>query len=104
MNTERGEKGYFAKGNKGKPKGADNLVTRKAKEIFAEVMAGEVSNVQSALMEVYEKDKAKYIDCLSKLLPYFMPKKVEMDHNIPEDSGIEVVVNVTKDVRNQGKE
>jgi len=74
-----GEATRFKEGNTGKPKGAQNKTTLKAKELFVSVMEGQVENINEALEELREKDNGKYLEVLSKFFPYFIPKKVEMD-------------------------
>ena len=69
----------FKEGNKGKPKGAVNKTTREAKQLFVEIMEGEVDNIKSSLEELRKKDKGRYLEVLSKFFPYFIPKKVEID-------------------------
>lgn len=63
---------------KGKPKGAEAKTTREAKEIFISIMQGEVNNIKTALDKIRSKDPAKYLDVLSKMFPYFLPKKVDV--------------------------
>lgn len=82
--------GKFEKGNPGKPKGAVTKTSLKARELFTSIMEGQMDNVQSALEEVREDDRARYLDLLSKFLPYFIPKKVEID--VPH----EMVINVKR--------
>ena len=67
----------FEAGNKGKPKGAQAKVTKEARLLFIEIMQGQVPHVQEAF-EKLKSDPEKYINCLSKLFPYFMPKKLDM--------------------------
>lgn len=80
----------FQKGNKGKPKGAVNKATRKAKELFLEIMDGEVDNIKNSLDELRKKDKGRYLEVLSKFFPYFIPKKVEID------TPGEIIINVKR--------
>lgn len=80
----------FQKGNKGKPKGAVNKATRQAKELFLEIMDGEVDNIKNSLDELRKKDKGRYLEVLSKFFPYFIPKKVEID------TPGEIVINVKR--------
>ena len=70
--------GNFKPGNPGKPKGAVAKTTAKGRELFLEVMEGQIDHVEEALTTVKQRDPAKYLDLLSKLLPYFMPKKVDV--------------------------
>jgi hypothetical protein len=69
----------FKEGNRGKPKGAVNKTTREAKQLFVEIMEGEVDNIKNSLEELRKKDKGRYLEVLSKFFPYFIPKKVEID-------------------------
>ncbi len=73
-------KGAFKKGDKRprKPKGAENKVTKEARELFKDIMEGEIIHVQESFQKVRQKNPAKYLDCLSKLMPYFLPKQVDL--------------------------
>lgn len=79
---------HFEKGNAGKPKGAVNKATQQARELFTTIMEGEVDNIQESLEKVRKKDHGRYLDVLSKFLPYFIPKKVEL--NTPTDITINI--------------
>lgn len=68
----------FKAGNPGKPKGAEAKTTKAAKELFVNIMQGEVSNIKDSLDKVRKKDPARYLDTLSRLFPYFMPKQVDI--------------------------
>jgi hypothetical protein len=70
----------FEKGQKktgGKQKGYTDATVQTARQRFVEICEGQNENVQSALEEVRKKDPAKYLDIMSKLAQYFVPKKVE---------------------------
>lgn len=82
-------KKLFTKGNTGKPQGAENKTTKAARELFVEIMEGQVDNIQNALEEIRKKDKYKYLEVLSKFFPYFIPKKVDL--TIPSQTTIKVV-------------
>ena len=68
----------FEKGNPGRPKGILNKSTAKGRELFMQIMEGQIDHVEGALQVVKMEDPAKYLDLISKLLPYFMPKKVDV--------------------------
>jgi hypothetical protein len=69
----------FKEGNSGKPKGAKNKVTKASKELFLQIMDGEVENIKASLDRIRSKDPAMYLQTLSKFYPYFMPRKLEID-------------------------
>lgn len=73
------ESTQFKSGNTGKPKGAENKTTRKAKELFVSIMEGEVDHIKTSLDKIRKSDPALYLATLSKFYPYFMPKKLEVD-------------------------
>lgn len=75
MTFKKGESGNPA----GKPKGAEAKTTKEAKEIFISIMNGEIDHIQDSLDKIRKNDPAKYLDVLSKLFPYFMPKQVEIN-------------------------
>jgi hypothetical protein len=80
----------FEKGKApGKPKGATNKIDKAAKELFLEIMEGEVDHIKDSLESLRKKDKGKYLEVLAKFFPYFIPKKLE--HNIPGQTVIKVV-------------
>lgn len=63
----------------GRPKGAENKVTKESRELFKAIMDGEVPNIEEALGLLRENSPEKYLKALSSLFPYFMPKKLEAD-------------------------
>ena len=70
----------FKKGKEktgGKQKGTENKLTKAARELFVETLEKQVPNVETALAEVYKKDKAKYLELFAKYAQYFVPKKIE---------------------------
>jgi hypothetical protein len=87
------EKTTFKKGNPGKPKGAENKITRAAKELFLSIMEGQVDHVKASLDKIRKKDPARYLEILSRFFPYFMPKKLEVD--TPK----EITVNVRRFIK-----
>jgi hypothetical protein len=80
----------FKPGNGGKPKGAKNKVTVASKELFLQIMDGEVGHIKASLDKIRVKDPALYLQTLSKFYPYFMPKKLEID------TPSEITVNVKR--------
>jgi hypothetical protein len=79
----------FEKGNPGKPKGAESKIKKQAKELFLDIMEGEVDHIKEALTEVRKESKAQYLLVLSKFMPYFIAKKVDL--NIPGETTIKVI-------------
>lgn len=71
--------GSFKKGEaKGKPKGALSKTTKAAKELFVNIMEGEIDNIKDALTKAKAKDPIAYLNVLSKFYPYFMPKQLDI--------------------------
>lgn len=70
----------FKKGNKegqGRPKGAENKLTKEARELFIETLEGQVPFIEEAFKEVKEKNPAKYLELFAKYAQYFVPRKTE---------------------------
>ena len=61
----------------GRQKGKPNEVTEKGRELFVKIMEGQVPKIEKAF-EALENKPKDYLDCWSKLAPYFMPKKVDI--------------------------
>ena len=60
---------------KGKPKGAQNKIDLKAKEIFVHTLEQQLPNIEQAFKEVYKNDKAKFLELFFKYAQYIIPKK-----------------------------
>lgn len=63
----------------GKPKGVKTRTTKEAKELFMAIMGGEIDFIKDSLEKIRQKDPARYLDVLAKLLPYFIPRQVDID-------------------------
>lgn len=83
------EQTQFKKGNQGKPRGAENKTTKQARELFTEIMEGEVDHIKESLAMLRKENRAKYLEVLSKFFPYFIPKKIDI--STPGDTVIRVV-------------
>lgn len=71
--------GSFKKGHKGHKKpGAVNKITQQARELFVEILEGQVPNIKLAFAEVYENDKTKFLELYAKYAQYFVPRKVDI--------------------------
>ena len=62
----------------GRIAGVENRTTKEAKEILNSILFGELDNIKEALNEIRVKDKIHYLDCISKLLPFSLPKKTDL--------------------------
>ena len=89
----------FKKGNPGKLAGSEMKSTKKAKELFLDIMEGEVDHIQIALKDVREFDSAKYLDVLSKLFPYFMPKRVDISNEDKSFAAPQIILNGSNRVK-----
>jgi mannose/fructose/N-acetylgalactosamine-specific phosphotransferase system component IID len=71
----------FIKGHKkvgGKQIGSLNKTTKQSQELFMKIMNGQVKYIEPALKQIYEDDPEKYVNALSKLFQYFMPRKTDI--------------------------
>jgi hypothetical protein len=71
------EKGH--KLGKGRPKGADNKLSKEAREIFIETLEGQVPNIEDAFAKVLKESPSKYLELFAKYAQYFVPKKTETE-------------------------
>jgi hypothetical protein len=68
--------GTWKKGQGGKPKGALNRTTKEAHEFFILIMNRQMDRIESALANI--EDDEKYLNSLSKLFQYYLPRKTDI--------------------------
>jgi hypothetical protein len=62
----------------GRSSGTPNKTTKEARELFMGIMSGQVKNIEPALNKVYNESPLKYLDAVSKLLQYFIPRQTDV--------------------------
>ena len=72
------EKGHPKYG--GKVKGTPNRTTKESKEFLKQILFAEFDNIQDSLKRAREESDSKYIDLLSKLLQFVLPRQAEEEH------------------------
>ena len=82
----------------GRRAGTPNKITEQAKELFNAIMSRQIDKMEAALDEIYNDSKTKYIDSITKLAQYFLPKKVDLTSDDKEITGF-----VVKSVRDADK-
>ena len=58
-------------------KGSLNKVTQETKKVLQTVLEGQIDRIELALDKVYERDTTTYLQIITKLLPYLLPKAKE---------------------------
>ena len=74
----------FKKENKegaGRPKGAENKLTKDARAIFLETLEGQAPHIAEAFEQVRQENPKAYLDLFAKYAQYFVPKKTENSHD-----------------------
>lgn len=74
------EQTQFKEGNPGKPKGAQNKVTRTAKELVTELVSAGMEKAMEKLSEI--EDPKDYLETLAKFISYVVPKKTESETTV----------------------
>lgn len=67
----RDEKGKFAKGNPGKPRGAASNASAKVKEAIVNFLENNVDKIQDSFDKLKDREKLQFI---ADILPYATPK------------------------------
>jgi hypothetical protein len=58
-------------------KGSLNKVTQDTKKVLKTVLEGQIDRIELALDDVYERNTVTYLQIITKLLPYLLPKAIE---------------------------
>lgn len=58
-------------------KGSLNKVTQDTKKVLQTVLEGQIDRIELALDDVYERNTVTYLQIITKLLPYLLPKAKE---------------------------
>jgi len=88
----------FTKGHpgnlKGRGKNNPNVTTKAAREMLNKILFAELENIRESLKTIRIKDEAKYLEILSKLLAYSLPRKTDItsdDEPIQPITGIKII-------------
>jgi hypothetical protein len=63
---------------KGRTKGSPNRTTKEAKELLDNILFGRIDSINETLDKLEAKDPAKYIEAVTRLLVYVLPKKSDL--------------------------
>ena len=66
-------------------KGTPNRITAATKSLLSDLIVGETNRIQEALDEVFECNKKEYLNVMTRLIPYVMPKATEVPTNEPAE-------------------
>lgn len=87
----------FTKGNSGnpngRPKGAVNNTTKEVREVLSTFV--EPNKLKEVLEQI--NDPVEYINAISKLLPYCLPKMKAIDPDIQDVEPIIININIDED-------
>jgi hypothetical protein len=65
----------------GRVTGTPNRTTAEAKDFLKQVVFSEFDNIKESLAKARAESDSKYIDLLTRLLSFVLPKQVEEDHS-----------------------
>lgn len=68
----------FKKGEGGRPKGVPNRTTQEARELLEQILFGQIDNIQEALAKLKKDSDPRYIDAVTKLFQFVLPKKTDL--------------------------
>jgi hypothetical protein len=87
----------FEKGHRkigGRKDGSKNRTTKEAKEILNIILFAELDNIQDALNDIRNKSSMGYLETLSKLLAFSLPKKTDITS---DDAPLKQTLNIMID-------
>jgi hypothetical protein len=74
----------------GRTKGTPNVTTKEARALFIQIMNNEIPNISEALTAIKAESPAKYVDALSKLFQYTIPKQLDIKTDGEKITGVNV--------------
>jgi len=87
----------------GRQKGTPNKTTQEAKELFIEIMSGNIPKFKTALDELYKKNKIQWLYVVNRFFPYYLPRQTDITsdgESIKPDINISVVnEKIAKDLK-----
>lgn len=85
----RDEKGKFAPGNPGKPKGAASNASAKVKEAIVNFLENNVDKIQDSFDKLKDREKLQFI---ADILPYATPKlsSIQSENDTTLSGGINI--------------
>lgn len=88
----------------GRKKGTPNKTTQEARQLFINIMNGEIENIKAALDKIRGDKPEKYLECLAKLFQYTMPKQLDVTSDGESISTVKLIRGNegTKDKAQQG--
>jgi hypothetical protein len=101
MEIQKDEKGRFVKGSGGREKGAKNKLTADIKAPLTLLMNKHIVKLDESLDNLEKKDKKAYVEAIIKILPYFVPKKSEIDLDAKADITIRFDFDIETDEDNR---
>ena len=87
----------------GKPKGTPNKTTKEARELFIAIMNGQIEYITDALEKVRTESPSRYLDAISKLFQYTMPKQIDIKSDGDKIGAIEVTIVNGEKVKDTGE-
>ena len=75
-----------------RPKGSLNKVTKQTREMLSEALQGHLSNVNSALVELREKDPKAFLTAITALLPYITPRLKSINIDSEESQPAQIII------------
>jgi hypothetical protein len=62
--------------------------TQETRRVLTEVMGGQLDNIESALDDLYKRDKLKYLQVMQNLMQYAVPKLTDNNHNLSNEQQV----------------
>ena len=75
-----------------RPQGSLNKVTKETREMLSGALQGHLSNVNSALEELREKDPKAFLTAITALLPYITPRLKSINIDSEESQPAQIIL------------
>ena len=72
----------------GRPAGTENKSTKELKDLLLSILSGQAEHIEASLNRLRSESDSKYLDALTKLYPFIIARKTDIEIDTPVEISI----------------